>query len=381
MLLLYPSTEKKVKINRQINQFCNVDKNRFWMLYYRITELKIDFKCQQCYKFELCQTYILKRIVKHMKAFNSKQESVVFIEVRKSLLNKNRTKINSETEKVIEHYHQKIMKFYHEKVFDNVSIMALIQIISYKLEDKKTKDSIQQQGQRYKLYNSSAILYDIFQNIPDKKQKIRETALLELLEREKFINYIKTPIESRFIDFVRSKTYRAELEEKSEELNSEERPILMDYDVKPLLEKLSNQEQIIYKLKYGIKLDNREFLSVSYYFKALQKQLMERFTPTEKLYIKFTIHYDLEESSEHFSILENLPEIKSSISTKILSYREKLFINSYKVEQDETVIKLIYAEPLTAKEIGELLNFTDKQIHKQIEKITKKLKTWKHYYE
>jgi len=375
--LLYPSSEKKVKINRQINQFCKLHKNRFWMLYYRVTELKINFQCQKCYKYELCQSYILKRIIKHIKAFDSKQESVIFIELRKSLLNKNAHRDNNNSKEVVKHYHQKIINLYHKKILDNTTATALLENILYKIDDKKLKFSIEQKLERYRIYNASVVLSDIIQN----NQKVKEIALLELLEREKFLNYIKSPIESRFIDFVRSKIYIDEQEENSDEIKSEETEIKMDENIEFLLKKLSNEEKILYKLKYAIKLDNREFLTLSYRFKPIQKELMELFTSEEKLYIKFKIHYNLEDSSEHFSFFKNLPLINASISKKVLNYREKLSAHSYKEEQEEIVIKLIYTEPLTAKEIGELFNFTDKQIHKKIENIRKKLKKWNNHYE
>jgi ABC-type antimicrobial peptide transport system permease subunit len=156
----------------------------------------------------------------------------------------------------------------------------------------------------------------------------------------------------------------------------------MEYDIEALLESLSTEEQIFYKLKYGIKLDNREFLSISYHFETIKKDLIEVLTSEERLYIKFIIHYNLEEKSEHFSIFQNLSLIKISISEKILNYKENLSTHSYEEEgYKEMVVKLIYSEPLTAKEIGELFSFTDKQVHKKIEKISKKLKKWKHHYE
>jgi DNA-directed RNA polymerase specialized sigma subunit len=381
--LIFSSTEKKVKINRQINQFCKLHKNRFWMLYYRSTEIKIDFKCQQGYKFELCQTYILKRIIKYIKAFDSKQESVVFTEVRKNILNQNSNtyKNRSETNEVITHYNQKIIKLYHEKVFDNLTTITLVENIIYKIGDSKLETSIEERLQRYKFYNASAVLHDIIQNKEKENPKVKEIALLELLEREKFLNYIKAPIESRFIDFTRSKAYVEEQRDDSDEMSSEEKATQTEHSIEPLLKKLSNEKKIFYKLKYGLELDNREFLTVSYHFKSRKEGLMKLLNAEEKLYIKFKIHYNLKESSKHFSFFKNLPLIKSSISKKILDYREKLSAHSYREEQEEMVMKLIYTEPLTAKEIGELFSFTDKQIHKKIENITKKLKKWKHHDE
>jgi len=323
------STEHYVKTHREIENFCAVHKKRFWIDYYQLTQKKIAFICKKSKKEALCEEYILDRIIRHIKAFDFEQESEVFGAVRQLLLNKKLNKsYNKNTQEVINHYHNKILKRYENDSFEG--------------------------------------------------HKRREDVLMEILEEEKFKNYINRVVESRFIDFVRSKSYTSEYEEQSETITDERENIDYNEEIEALLSTLDEEDRVIYKLKYGIKLDNQEFLTLSYKFKtSLLEGLIEMFNSSEKLYIKLLIEYGLERDSNHFDILEDIDKIDASISQKIKNYREKLFANSYSRDEDEVVIKLIYREPLSAKELGELFKLTDKQIYKKIEKITKKLKAEK----
>ena len=379
LFLFKPSTELKVKINRQINQFCHVHKNRFWIIYYRLTENKIDFSCKKCHKHTLCQAYILKRIIKHIKSFNSNQESVVFQAVRERLKKCSLSStLDKESQEVITHYESKIHKLYREKIFAIHTGTALVENILSKMEKTSLQQKIEERLQRYKLYASPFVLQTLFEEeSPHKENKeLLEKSLLELLEREKFLNYIKTPIESRYIDFVRSKSYTQEneLHEEVECSEEESNSSLEEEEIAELLKVLSNEQKMLYKLRYGFRLDNREFLTISYKFKELQKELMECFNSTEKLYIKFSIHYALEKDSKHFDILGDIREIQTNISKKLLNYREKLLAQSYREGKEEIVLKLVYNEALSAKELSSLFGMTDKQIHKKIENIKKKLK-------
>jgi hypothetical protein len=376
LLLTTLSTEQKVHINRKINNFCQVNKNRFWIIYYRFSEKKIDFSCQRCNKFELCQAYILKRIIKHIKAFDTQQESTIFKEVREILTLKNKMADNFKKgeKEIIEFYKERVFTNYKEKAFDLQTAMALIENTLLKVEHNDISLIIKQRLQRYQLYQSPIILEAFFIENSQEELILKKTSLLELLTYEQFINYIKKPLESRYIDFLRSSQSIKEVSQEEEE--SQKIEYKLDSDtIDNLLESLSYKEKILYKLRYGFKLTNQEFLTISEQLKDINEALIQLFTTTEKLYIKFLIHYNLDETSEHFTIFQDKEAIKASISTKLLNYREKFNINSYKgKDSEEIVMKLIYNEPLRAKELGEVLGFTDKEIHKKVENIKKKLK-------
>ena len=377
LLLTTLSTEQKVNINRKINNFCQLNKNRFWIIYYRFTEKRITFSCKRCNKFEACQSYILKRIIKHIKAFDTEQESTIFKEVRETLTleNKISDSFKKEENEIIQFYRERVSTNYREKAFDLQTASALIENTLLKVENKEISLIIKQRLQRYQLYQSPIILEAFFIENSQEELAFKEISLSELLTREKFINYIKRPLESRYIDFVRSsffvKIVTTEIEESEETIPNPLGNIELDNLLKPL----SNQEKILYKLRYGFNLNNQEFLIISEKIDRVKEDLSHLFEIEEKLYIKFLMHYNLDENSEHFTIFQDREKIKTSISTKLLNYREKFNINSYKGEEsEEIVIKLIYNEPLKAKELGKVLGFTDREIHKKIENIKKKLK-------
>jgi len=371
--LLRPSTLLEVKITRKIQAFCQINRNRFWTIYYRITQSKIYLSCKRCNKINSCQEYILNRIIKYIKAFDIEQESVVFREVRKSLTNSdNFIKVDKNTQEVINHYTQKITKKYNQKPFDFDTGFAIVENVL--IDSSEDSSPIKKRLERYRAYKASIILHDLisesFNGNKSKSSKFRLPLLLELFNKEKFLNYIKAPIESRFKDFVKSRHYLAEIVgdiENPEEIteNSE--------GVEEILATLDSESQIIYKLKFGIRLDNREFLTLTYRMNYLDRGLIEQLTPEEKLYIKFSLHFKIDDDSKHLSMLD-VKEIKKSISKKISDYRKKLKSQSYIETDEEIFVKLIYSEPLSAKEIGAILSFTDKQIGKKVESIKKRLK-------
>lgn len=366
--LILSSTELYVKISREIEAFCKIDRNHFWIIAYRYVENKIDFSCQRCNKPNLCREYILSRIITHIKAFDSKKESVVFQKVRSNLKEKSLPKTSSNnTQEVIFYYTQKILLRYNEKPIKFYEAEAIIENIMNQVADKEIKKTLKYRLEKYRLYRSSIVLKDFLED----NSKAGELALFELLEEEKFKNYINRVIESRFIDFVRSKSYTAEIERESEATNESLKEDEVE-EIEELLKYLSAEERLLYKLQYGIALNNREFLTIIYRFETMIEELIEEFEPKEKLYIKFSLHYKLEKDSKHFDILGDIDAVETSISKKVLNYREKLLENSY--SRDEVVIKLIYHEALSAKELGELFSLTTKQIYKKIENITKKLR-------
>ena len=377
LLFTHLSTEEKVNINRKINGFCRLNKNRFWVIYYRLTEKKIDFSCKKCNKFEGCQNYILKRIIKYIKAFDSKQESNIFKEVRKVLLTKESIQIDNfkENERdIIRFYIKKINRSYKEKSFDLQTAIALTENILIEMDDRAISIIIKERLQRYQLYGSPIILQNLFIENSQEELKLKDTSMLELLTQEKFVNYIKKPLNSRYIDFLRSSEFIKEINKEVEEnrINTPE----IEYNlVDEHLKSLSNRDRILYKLRYGFRLSTQEFLHVSENFNSIKDNLSKIFNTTEKLYLKFLIHYNLDEESKHFTIFHKREEIKESIVKKLSKYREEMVSNSYRGgELEELAVKLIYNEPLKAKELGKLLGFTDKEIYKEIEKIKKRLK-------
>ena len=380
-LLLKPSTKLEVKITRKIHSFCHSTKNSFWILYYRISQSKIYFSCAKCNKSNLCEEYILSRIIKHIKAFDITKESKVFKKVREELTKKDlestalaspnleTPKLDKNSKEVVNHYVNKIKDEYSQRAFDFESGIALIENASVE-QDREIKNLIEKRVYRYRVYKAKIILKNLIVEALESDKKLKEPMLIELFYKEKFLNYIRQVIESRFIDFTRSPKYKNETTQEIEK-SEKERSSIEDIDT--ILESLSNEQKIIYKLKYAIRLDNREFLHITYKMNYLDKSLVESFTPSEKLYIKFSVHYEIEDDSTHFSMID-VKQVKESISKKISYHRETIESRSYIEDKEEIYIKLIYTEPLSAKEMGIVFNLTSKQIDKKVENIKKRLK-------
>ena len=384
-LLLKPSTKLEIKITRKIQSFCHSTKNHFWILYYRMSQSKIYFICRKCNKNNLCEEYILSRIIKHLKAFDINKESNVFKKVREELTkNKLKTidlsssylglkssipKLDKNSKEVVTHYINKIRDEYSCKAFDFESAVALIENASLE-QDDKIKILIEKRLYRYKIYKAPIVLKDLICEALDSDKELKTPALIELLNKEKFVHYIRQVIESRFIDFTRSSKYKNEM---IEEIKKSKQNSNNSEDIDIILEPLSNEQKIIYKLKYAIPLDNREFLYITHKMNYLDNSLVDSFSPSEKLYIKFSVHYEIKDDSTHFSMID-VQKIKASISKKISLYRETIASNSYIENKEEIYIKLIYTEPLSAKEIGIVFNLTSKQIDKKVENIKKRLK-------
>ena len=401
-LLLKPSTLLEVKVTRKIQNFCQVSKNRFWILYYRISEKRIYFRCDKNHKSNLCEEYILSKIIKYIKAFDMEKKSDVFKQVRAELTDKQKVELDTPSQEVVAHYIKKITEQYDKKAFDFESGLALIESAILE-QESGVKSSIEKRLHRYRVYQSPIVLRDLIYESLNSDKELKEPTLVELLHQEKFINYIRRVIESRFIDFTRSSRYSKErirdteipikkrTNSSNDYDNDTEKDTLeadreTDYDdenieveepinnksIKNILKLLSNEQQILYKLKYAIRLDNREFLSITHKLNYLDKTLLDEFTPEERLYIKFSLFYKLDDDSKHFSMM-NIQKIKEYISQKISNYRGKLESHSYIEEQEEIFIKLIYTEPLSAKEMGVVFDLTSKQIDKKVENIKKRL--------
>ena len=283
------------------------------------------------------------------------------------------------SEEIINHYTKKILKIYQTKSFDINSGSALIENSLEKIEDKSIKERIENKLKRYKSYQATIILKDILSQTVDSREilKIKPLILIELLHQEKFLHYIEAPIQSRLIDFTRSKDYTNQVEERQKITHSQQEESYFDTDeeIEKLLALFLPEDRIVYKLKQGLKLNNREFLTIGVNLKIVQDDFITLFNSKEKLYIKFSLHHKLDDNSEHFNILGDIKRIKESISQKILNYRKKLQTYSYiDRDMDEIVIKLIYSEPLSVKELTKVIPLTEKQIYKKIAKIREKLK-------
>jgi hypothetical protein len=311
----------------------------------------------------------LDRIIKYIKRFDTEQESNVFRKVRANLTqNGEEIELDENSKEVATHYTKKISKEYRDKAFDFDTGLALIQNAILQV-DSKMRDLIEKRVQRYRVYKSPIILKDLIDESLQDEREVMQPTLIELLHKEKFVNYIRGTIENRFIDFVKSKSYINEIVEEIEpnKITNQDR-----VDIEALIEKLSNEQRIIYKLKNAIRLDNREFLNISYRLNYLDKSLLDSFTPDERFYIKFSVQYEIDDDSHHFSMIA-VEETKTSIFQKISDYRGKLESHSYIENQEEIFIKLIYTEPLSAKEMGVVFNLTSKQINKKVENIKKRL--------
>jgi len=401
-LLLKPSTTFEVKITRKIQTFCQATKNNFWLLYYRLSQNRIHFRCDKNHKSNLCEEYILSRIVKYIQAFDREKESKVFEEVRAALTDKKSIELDIQSQEVVAHYIEKLTEQYDKKAFDFESGVTLIESAMLG-QESSIKTLVEKRLQRYRVYQAPIVLKDLIYESLNSDEELKESTLIELLHREKFLNYIRRVIESRFIDFTRSSRYSKEsikdmeapikkpinksnyydddienmlLEiDKKTDYNSDniEMGEAMDSEsIENILKLLSTEQQIIYKLKYAMRLNNREFLSLTHRLNYLDSELLDKFTPDERLYIKFSIDYEIEDNSSHFSMID-VPTIKKSISKKISNYRGELQSYSYIEGKEEIFIKLIYREPLSAKEIGIVFNLTSKQIDKKVENIKKRL--------
>ena len=305
------------------------------------------------------------------------QESSLELEdILKKSLDSN-TKDN--TDEIIKYYTKKIINDYSIKNFDFDIASALLENIMIEFKS----DKIERELRRYKVYQSVIILEEfIAQSFNDNRKEgsiFFLPILMELLNREKFVNYIKKPIESRLIDFIRSRSYDSEkvydIEENQhlQTSNIQENSSIEHSDIDNILKQLDNDSRIIYKLKFAIKLDNREFLRLTYKMNYLGKYFIDIFTPDEKLYIKFSIHYKIDDDSEHFSMID-IAQTRASIFQKISDYRGKEQSHSYIEAHEEIFIKLIYIEPLSAKEIGTIFDLTAKQVGKKVENIKNRLK-------
>ncbi len=354
--------ELQIKIVRVaspiIKKINTIDRNRFWIIYYRLAEKLILSKCSKCKSSNqrlMCEEYILDRIIQYIKKFDIDIESPPLQEVR-GFIKKgnydNRTKAG-----IIGNYIKKIFQRYNKEYIDRDTANAIIENAILEIDEK----IIPQKDFKEKINLKNEIL----KRLNNKKEKISiliYSILMELFYEEKFFNYINNHvIPKKFIDFIRYWKFRDnEFIEPTltsiEEIKLEE--ILSDY-----LDVLPEKIRLILRLKIGERLNNRDFIKLVYLFNYRDIDIFENFTDEEYLAIKFYARNNIEFSAE--------------IDKKISKVREKLKANSYiDIEDDNKrviLLKLIFNEEMKAKEIGMLLNYSEKQIYKKIENIKKKI--------
>ncbi len=372
------STVEQVTLQKNIQTYCQTHKDRFWILYYPIVETEVKYLCRKCGSQEdKCKDYILDRVVKSMKAFDVTQESVVFKTLRLFLFEEQQPRQHQE---IVFNYADKIHKNYKYKVFNEQKATVLVGNALEACNNPVYNNALHTVLDAYKTYDVEIKLQEIcllaFHNEESIEKDFSKYILDELLHQEKFSTYIKKVVYSRFIDFTRSKSSELivsdEIEVYVEENESEE-----EYD-DSLLQSLNEEQALLSKLKYGFKLDNKEFVTVIIKLEYKDIDLLQHLTSEEKFYIKLVTKYALKDDSDQLKYYD-VPALKESIHIKITQERENLQSYSYseyeESEKKEIYFKLLYAEALSSKEMGLIFNLTAKQIDKKIENSKKKLKS------
>ena len=353
-----------------------IDKNRFWILYYRLSEKLITFKCEQSNLSTIdnmmCKEYILNRLINQIKTFNINNESIPFQEVRANLSEivknysaSNEISLDIDSSKlhftngIVRNYTNKILKRYSKESVDIYSIKAIIENALLSIEAYKNTKAYQKNGEK------SCIEKEVLHYLNHHKNEvdiILKPILIELFYQEKFFNYINNHfINNRFIDFTR--TLKNSPPNPIEKVDP---PIFLTLEeiLKDYLELISLESSLILRLKIGEKLNNREFIKLVYNFEYKEIEILSHFEDEEILEIKFYARNNIDISKE--------------TNKKISKIREKLKSNSYINREDDTkrvaLLKLIFSEEMNAKEIGLFLGYRDKQIYKKIESIKNKIK-------
>ena len=349
-----------------IKKVNKIDKNRFWILYYRLSEKLIDLKCNRTnlstINKMMCIEYILDRVLKQIRAFDVRNESPPFQNARTNIsqISKSYNKqenlnlnINSKKLKKANNYTKKILHKYSKDSIDTDTIKAiienaLIKINSIKLYQKKEKKS----------YIEKEVLTNFNKN---EINKILHPILIELLHLEKFFNFIYNNfINSRFIDFTRS----IKIEKAINKPIVNQPSLKLNEILKEYLDIIPPETKLILQLKIGERLNNQDFIKLIYSFNYKEIDILGYFRDEEILDIKFYVRNNI--------------DIPSITDKKIFQIREKLKANSYINREDDTkrviLLKLIFSEEMNAKEIGVLLDYTDKQVYKKIERIKNKIK-------
>jgi len=361
-----------------IKKFNKIDKNRFWILYYQLSEKLITSKCDKSnlsvIDNMMCKEYILDRVINQIKTFNVNHESKPFQEVRANLaeivkkysasneiyLNIDPSKLQY-TNSIVKNYTTKIVKKYSKDSVDIYSIEAVIENALLSIEAYNSK-SYKKNGEK------SCIEKEVLDYLKHNKNEVEimlKPILIELFYQEKFFNYINNHfINNRFIDFTRTikPLPIVSIEKPNLEPLTTIEEILKDY-----LELIPLETLLILRLKIGERLNNRDFIKLVYNFDYKEIDILSYFNDKEILEIKFYARNNIDTSKE--------------TNKKVSKIREKLKANSYINREDNTkrvaLLKLIFSEEMNAKEIGLFLGYRDKQIYKRIESVKNKIKNKK----
>jgi len=365
--------EIAIVASRIIKKLNQIDKNRFWILYYRLAEELITIKCNQCRRSIerlMCVEYILDRLFEQIKAFDVYAQSIPFQEANKNIIEIGKIYSSVEslnididpkklkyTSGIVTNYTQKILKKYSKDTIDVDTIEALIENI---LLDVK-KVSITKRADSY----IEREVLGFFNNSKREINRVIEPILTELLYIEKFFNYIYNHfIDNRFIDFTRRVKKQIPKPEPNREppvANIGLEDILENY-----LELIDPTVQLILKLKIGERVKNQEFIKVAYLFDYREIDIFKHFNIDEVLQIRLYAKFNAQ------------AEYTKKLHKKISKVREKLKADSYINREDEikrvALLKLIFSEEMSAKEIGVLLDYKEKQVYKKIENVKNKIR-------
>ena len=342
-----------------IKKINTIDKNRFWVIYYRLAEKLISLKCNECKSSNqilMCEEYILDRIMQYIKKFDIDVESTPFQEVREFI---EKGDYEQKRAGVAGNYIRKIFKRYNQKSIDSDTANALIENAMVAID----KEVIPQKDFSEKIILKNEISKRL-KHDQGKISTLLYSLLMELLYEEKFFNYANNHvIPKRFIDFIRYWKFRDNESTPTESTLTPIEEVKLEEILADYLDIIPEDTKLILRLKIGERLNNRDFIKVAYLFDYREIDIFENFTDEENLAIKFYARNNIEFLAE--------------IDKKISEVREKLEANSYiDIEDDKkrvTLLKLIFSEEMKAKEIGMLLGYSDKQVNKKIENIKKKI--------
>lgn len=374
---LHDSVHYAIGIKKELQHFCKTHKNRFWILYYRYAEEKTLSECRRCgAQADRCHDYILDRILKHIKAFDVMRESEVFGQVRQCLLGEP----HEAQSDIVRHYTVKIKKTYTQKATPCDEAEALFENAFETCDEMERLGRLRRIVSGYRTYGSSIVLEELLAQTAaytaEAEKRLRPCIYNELIHQEKFRAYISKPIRDRLIDFTRSRAYTEVVSDEIEIYQSAQTDEA-DFDSGEWIDLLSEEQALIYRLKYGFELDNRAFLTVVNRLDYKDADLISVLSNEERFFIQMVSKYALEDDSEYFAHMD-VPAIKASIERKIAKQRESAYRKSYSdysdSEKKEIYLKLLYKEPLSAKEIGMIFGLSAKQVDKKIENSKKKIK-------
>ena len=357
-----------------IQAYNRVEKNRFWVLYYTFAQKKSIQVCRSCHsKQDACTDYLLSRLPQQIEAFDISQESTLFTQVRVML----QDEVCTDKEESAIHFYNKIRRRYTQTATSPEKAAAIVENALFFFDPHYQARPLHH-ALGYRFYDVLLVLEVLVKACVaydgSKVEKLQPYVFEELIGCEKFGVYISRALKNRRIDFTRSSTYTKEVLDEPEVCETVEEQEVED---STLLAPLNDEQQLIYKLKYGFRLENAEFLEVIARLDYRDDKLLSCLSSEEKFYIQLRTRYDLKDDAPQMSALD-VPSIKASISKKLSIEREKLQSYSYSEYMDdakkEIYLKLVYSEPLSAKEIGVIFDRTAKQIDKKIENAKKKLK-------